>query len=153
MSKTYLLQREQWVPIPIEEMFSFFSDARNLESITPPWLNFSVLTPGQIRMARGAHIHYQLSWHGVPLRWETEITQWNPPFCFEDIQLSGPYSVWRHMHRFESVDGGTRMTDTVRYALPFGILGRVAHAVAVRRNLEQIFDYRCGRVRALASCT
>jgi ligand-binding SRPBCC domain-containing protein len=149
VSKTYLLQREQWVPIPIEEMFSFFSDARNLEAITPPWLNFSVLTKGRIHMSRGAHIRYRLNWHGISLHWETEIAQWDPPHCFEDIQLSGPYRLWRHSHRFESVNGGTRMTDTVRYALPFGILGRIAHAVAVRRNLEQIFNYRCDRIRAL----
>jgi len=153
VSKTYLLQCEQWVPIPIEEMFAFFSDARNLEAITPPWLNFSVLSPGRIQMARGAHIQYRLSWHGIPLRWETAITRWNPPHVFEDVQLSGPYRLWHHTHSFESVDGGTRMTDVVRYALPLGIFGRAAHAIAVRRNLEQIFAYRFDRIRVLGSLT
>ncbi len=149
MSKVYLLEREQWIPAPTDELFAFFSDARNLEAITPPWLEFSVLTPGRIRMGTGALISYRLRWHGVPLRWETEITQWDPPYAFEDVQLSGPYRMWRHTHRFEAADGGTQMTDSVRYALPFGSLGRVAHAVAVRRNVEQIFEYRQDRIRAL----
>jgi len=149
MSKVYLLEREQWVPTPADEVFAFFSDARNLEALTPPWLGFSVLTPGRIRMAPGAQISYRLSWHRIPLRWETEITQWDPPHAFEDVQLSGPYRMWRHTHRFEPVDGGTRMTDRIRYALPFGFFGRLAHVVAVGRNLAQIFDYRHDQVRAL----
>jgi ligand-binding SRPBCC domain-containing protein len=153
MSKTFLLEREQWVAVPIEKVFAFFSDARNLKAITPPWLNFSVLAPGPIQMARGTHIRYRLSWHGLPLHWETEIVHWDPPRAFEDIQLSGPYRLWRHTHRFESVGGGTRMADVVRYSLPFGLLGRIAHRLTVRRNLEQIFDYRFEQIQAWASRT
>jgi ligand-binding SRPBCC domain-containing protein len=144
---SYTLQCEQWVPRPLDEVFAFFSDARNLEILTPAWLNFKILTPGPITVATGTHIQYRLSWHGVPLRWTTEITRWNPPVDFEDIQLSGPYKLWRHTHRFRAHNGGTQMTDTVEYTLPLGLLGRVAHAVQVRRNLEKIFDYRYERIR------
>jgi ligand-binding SRPBCC domain-containing protein len=143
----YTIQREQWVRRPITEVFEFFSDARNLEILTPAWLQFKILTPGPIRIAAGAHIQYRLSWHAVPLRWTTEITRWNPPHDFEDIQLSGPYKLWRHTHRFLARNGGTQMTDIVEYALPFGFLGRVAHALQVRRNVEKIFDYRYDRIR------
>ena len=137
----YRLHREQWVPQPLDEVFQFFSDARNLEILTPSWLKFQVLTvPSEI--VSGIHIQYRLKWHGIPLRWTTEITRWNPPHDFQDIQLSGPYRLWRHTHGFEARDGGTQMTDEVEYALPFGVLGRLAHAFQVRRNVEQIFDYR-----------
>jgi ligand-binding SRPBCC domain-containing protein len=149
MSKTYMLTREQWVPTSIDEMFAFFSDASNLESITPPWLNFQILNPEPVGIAAGATIRYRLSWHGIPIRWKTEITRWEPPHAFEDVQLSGPYRLWHHTHRFEVVRGGTLMTDVVRYALPFGALGRAAHSLAVRRNVEQIFNYRYHRIHAL----
>jgi hypothetical protein len=136
------------VPRPLDEVFPFFSDARNLELLTPSWLKFHVLTiPDKI--ATGVHIQYRLAWHGIPLRWTTEITRWNPPHDFEDIQLSGPYKLWRHTHRFESRNGGTQMTDMVEYDLPFGPLGRIAHAVQVRRNVEAIFDYRYDRIQEI----
>jgi len=146
---SYTLQREQWVPRPLDEIFAFFSDARNLETLTPAWLKFKILTPGPITVATGTHIQYRLSWHGLPLRWTTEITRWNPPAEFEDIQLSGPYKLWRHTHGFRAHNGGTQMTDTVEYDLPFGFLGRMAHALQVRRNVEKIFDYRYDRIREM----
>jgi hypothetical protein len=148
VSRPHELQREQWVPRALEEVFAFFSDARNLEELTPDWLSFQVLTPEPIRLEPGAKIDYRLRWHGVPLRWTTEITRWNPPHSFEDLQLSGPYKLWLHTHRFEAADGGTRMTDIVQYALPFGIFGRIAHAVKVRRDVARIFDFRYDRIQA-----
>jgi ligand-binding SRPBCC domain-containing protein len=138
----HTLYREQWVPRPLDEIFAFFSNPSNLEILTPAWLKFKILTPGPVTIATGTHIQYRLSWHGIPLRWTTEITRWNPPVDFEDVQLSGPYKLWRHVHRFQAHSGGTQMTDIVEYALPFGLLGRVAHAMQVRRNVEKIFDYR-----------
>jgi hypothetical protein len=146
---SYTLHREQWVPRPLDEVFAFFSDAKNLEILTPAWLKFKILTPGPIAIAPGTHIQYRLSWHGIPLRWTTEITRWNPPTDFEDIQLSGPYKLWRHTHRFRAHNGGTQMSDTVEYALPFGFLGRIAHALQVRRNVEKIFDYRYERIQQM----
>ena len=136
------------MPRPLDEVFAFFSDARNLERLTPGWLKFHVLTIPD-RMAAGIHIQYRLQWHGIPLRWVTEITAWNPPHGFEDIQLSGPYKLWRHSHGFEQHNGGTRMTDLVEYALPFGPLGRLAHTLQVRRNVEGIFDYRYRQIQEM----
>lgn len=100
-------------------------------------------------MHPGAHIQYRLRWHGFPLRWTTEITRWEPPHGFQDIQLSGPYKLWRHTHGFAEQNGGTQLNDTVEYALPFGPLGSLAHALQVRRNVEQIFDYRQARIREM----
>jgi ligand-binding SRPBCC domain-containing protein len=145
----HLLQREQWVPRPIDDVFAFFSDARNLEAITPPWLGFRILSPGPIVMRPGTQIHYQIRLRGLPLRWVTEIQTWEPPRAFADVQLRGPYRLWHHTHRFEPVNGGTQVRDVVRYALRFGPLGRLAHAWIVRSDLEAIFDYRALRMTEL----
>jgi ligand-binding SRPBCC domain-containing protein len=126
-----------------DEVFPFFADARNLEAVTPPWLGFRVVTPGPISMAAGALIEYRLRLHGVPLRWRTTIAVWDPPRRFVDVQLSGPYRMWHHTHYFSRApDGGTVMRDTVRYALPFGPLGALAHRLLVQRDLDRIFDFR-----------
>jgi ligand-binding SRPBCC domain-containing protein len=142
----HTLRREQRIPRPIAEVFAFFSDARNLEAITPPWLGFRMLTPGPIRIAAGTRIRYRLSLHGAPVSWTTEIRQWGPPSRFVDVQLSGPYQLWHHTHRFEPCGGGTRMSDVVRYRLPCGLLGRLVNALVVRRDVERIFDYRNRRI-------
>jgi ligand-binding SRPBCC domain-containing protein len=137
------------MPRPLAEVFAFFSDARNLADITPPWLGFRMLTPGTIRLQRGAGISYQLSVHGIPIRWTTEIRQWLPSHRFVDGQVSGPYALWHHTHRFEALNGGTRMNNVVRCQLPFGPLGRWINALMVRRDVKQIFDYREQRIREL----
>ena len=145
----YTLRREQWIPRTRSQVFEFFGDARNLETLTPPWLNFTILTPGPIDLREGTLIDYQLRWGLVPLRWRTEIRSWRPPEKFVDFQLRGPYRLWEHEHDFTEVDGGTRMVDTVRYALPLGPLGRLAHRLKVGRDLERIFDYRAEKIREL----
>lgn len=147
MTRFHTLRRQQWIPRPVDEVFAFFSDARNLEELTPSWLHFRILTPGPIHIAEGTRIRYRLSLHGIPIEWTTEIRQWRPPFRFVDVQLSGPYRLWHHTHRLEPKDGGTRMTDVVRYRLPFGVIGRVMHAIKVRRDVERIFDYRFRRIQ------
>lgn len=98
---THTFETELWLPVPREKVFPFFANARNLEIITPPWLNFHVLTPGEIPMRVGALIDYRLGIHGLPVRWQTEITGWDPPFRFTDEQRRGPYRLWRHTHTFE----------------------------------------------------
>jgi len=98
------------------------------------------------RKAAGTKPRYRLSWRGAPVSWTTEIRRWEPPFRFADVQLSGPYRLWHHTHRFEAHNGGTRMTDIVRYRLPFGVIGRAMHALKVRRDIERIFDYRFRRI-------
>ena len=143
------MRHEQWIPRPLEEVFAFFSDAGNLEEITPPWLGFRTLTPGSIHLAAGTRIRYGLSLHGIPLGWTTGIRLWDPPSRFVDVQLGGPYRLWHHTHRFEACHGGTRMTDVVRYRLPLGAIGRLVNALKVRRDVERIFDYRTQRIREI----
>jgi ligand-binding SRPBCC domain-containing protein len=146
----HVIRREQRLPGPPEEVFAFFGDARNLESITPPLLAFRMLTPDPIVMARGTLLRYRLRVRGVPVSWLTEIKEWGPPHCFVDVQLEGPYALWHHTHTFEpDGSGGTLMRDEVRYALPLGPLGELAHSLLVRRDLERIFDYRAERVPQL----
>lgn len=130
---------ELWLPVPREKLFPFFADARNLEVITPPWLNFHILTPGEIPMCVGALIDYTLRIHGLPVRWRTEITGWNPPHSFVDEQRRGPYRFWRHTHTFTDKDGGTHCHDRVEYAVPGGAL---VNKLFVQRDVKTIFAYR-----------
>lgn len=133
---------EQWLARPVEEVFAFFSDAGNLEAITPRQLNFRILTPGPIRLEAGARIDYQLKLYGVPVKWATLIERWEPPYEFVDVQLRGPYRVWRHTHRFVSEGKGTRIVDDVEYELPLGPLGRIVEALWVRSEVARIFNHR-----------
>jgi ligand-binding SRPBCC domain-containing protein len=137
-----ILEREQLIAADIERVFAFFADAHNLEAITPPWLHFEVLMPRPIEMRPGALIAYRMRLHGVPARWLTEIEAWDPCNGFVDRQLRGPYSLWHHTHSFEVSAHGTLMRDRVRYALPLGLLGRIAHRAFVARDLNRIFDFR-----------
>ena len=148
----HVLRREQRLPGPPEEVFPFFADAGNLEAITPAWLGFRIVTPRPIDMRAGALIEYRLRLHGVPVSWLTRIESWEPPVRFVDAQLRGPYALWHHTHEFEADgDGGTLMRDTVRYALPLGPVGALAHRALVRRDLAAIFDFRRGAVLASLS--
>ena len=138
----HLLEREQLVPRPVDEVFAFFAQARNLERITPPWLGFEVLTPGPVDMGSGTLIAYRLRVHAVPVRWISRIEEWDSGRLFVDRQLRGPYRLWHHRHEFVASAEGTVVRDRVRYALPLGRLGELAHAAFVRRDLERIFDFR-----------
>jgi len=130
---------EIWLPLPPEELFPFFADAANLDAITPAWLHFRIATPRPIDMREGTLIDYKLRVRGVPMRWRSRITEWNPPHSFVDEQLRGPYRQWIHRHAFEPKDGGTLASDFVRYAVPFDC---IAHPLFVRRDIERIFAYR-----------
>jgi ligand-binding SRPBCC domain-containing protein len=139
----HILERRQRVEIPIDEVFDFFGEARNLEHLTPPWLGFEVTTPEPIEMGVGTLIEYRLRLHRVPVRWRTRIEAWEPPRRFVDAQVKGPYSLWEHTHEFEANGpGATIIEDRVRYSIPFGPLGELANRALVRRDLRQIFDYR-----------
>jgi len=143
----YRLERQQWINRPREEVFAFFSEAANLHDVTPPWLGFRIFTPLPIEIREGAIIDYRIRLAGIPIRWRTVITEWNPPQSFVDMQDKGPYALWEHTHRFDEQDGGTLMTDLVRYALRFGVLGRLAHRLAVRGAVSAIFDHRYDVIR------
>lgn len=145
-----VLIREQVLPGTPDEVFPFFADAWNLEAITPPWLGFAITTQRPLEMREGARIDYRLRLHGIPIRWRTVIEEWEPGVRFVDRQLSGPYRLWHHTHEFEDLGGGrTLMRDAVRYALPFGVLGEMAHWLLVRGDLADIFSHRHDRIREL----
>jgi ligand-binding SRPBCC domain-containing protein len=133
----------------VSEVFAFFSEAGNLDRITPGWLRFSILRQVPEEMGVGTRIEYRLRWHGLPLRWVSEIVEWSPGRSFVDEQVRGPYRLWHHAHRFETVGAGTMIEDVVRYALPLGVVGRAAHALMVRRDVERIFNYRVARIGEL----
>jgi len=151
LERARLLAVEQLVRRPRGDVFAFFSEARNLEAITPAFLRFRILTPPPIEMREGTLIDYRLSLFGVPFAWRTRIEVWQPDRRFVDVQLEGPYRSWRHTHEFSDAPGGTLVRDTVEYQLPLGPLGDLAHALFVRRALRRIFDHRRDRVAAL--CT
>jgi len=147
--KFHTLRQEQWIARPIDEVFAFFADAHNLEQLTPPWLGFWILSMDSSAISEGTKIHYLLRLHGLPIHWKTEIRRWEPPYRFVDIQRSGPYRLWHHTHRFEAHQGRTKMIDVVRYALPFGYVGRMVHTLKVRDDVRRIFDYRRQRIDEL----
>lgn len=143
--RVYRLRRSQWVARPLQRVFPFFAQPENLALITPPALGFRLLTPQPVRMQQGCHIDYTLRTMGLPTRWRSLISHYEPPRCFVDEQLAGPYSFWHHTHRFSERHGGTLLEDEVRYALPVLLpwpVRDIVHALYVRPTLERIFDYR-----------
>jgi len=133
---------EQWVPQPVGRTFSFFKEATNLERITPKFLNFKVLKQSTPEIEEGTKINYRLSLHGFPVGWQSKITDWKPNKMFSDIQLKGPYSHWYHTHEFEEKNGGTLIKDRVLYKVPFGLPGDIVAGKWIKKDLQEIFNYR-----------
>lgn len=140
-----------WIPRPIDEVFDFFASAHNLEAITPPWLNFKILSQSTVKIAQGTLVNYQLRLHGLPIKWRTEISQWNPPSNFMDTQLQGPYQFWQHRHRFLPLNGGTLIEDHVLYRLPLSVFGRLVAGSFVKNDVSKIFAYRSQKIFDLLS--
>ncbi len=147
--RVHTFTTELWLPRPLGEVFAFFSDAANLDVLTPPWLHFRILTPAPIPTHPGAVIDYRLRWHGLPLRWRTEIAVWEPPHRFVDRQIKGPYLRWVHEHTFEERDAGTWMRDRVDYAVPGGPLAALLQRWVVGPDVARIFAYRQEQMREL----
>jgi len=136
------LEQTQLIPAPRAQVFAFFANAENLGKLTPPFLSFRILTPLPIEMRQGQLIEYRIGLGGMPMRWLTEIREWQPLDRFVDVQLRGPYKRWHHRHEFRDLDGGTEMRDVVDYELPLGPVGAIAHTLMVRRTLSRIFAFR-----------
>lgn len=140
--RVHRLERVQRIDWPLDEVFEFFAAARNLERLTPPWLRFEVLTPEPVEIRVGTVIDYRLRVHGIPLRWRSQIEEWDPGRSFIDRQIRGPYGLWHHRHTFAADGQSTIVRDRVDYGLPLGPLGEAARRLFVGRDLERIFDYR-----------
>lgn len=143
------LTKECLIKKPIEEVFSFFSKAENLDLITPEELQFRILTPLPVNMQKGALIDYKIKIYGVPFKWRTEITEWLPPFKFVDTQIKGPYSVWMHTHTFTPHPEGTIVKDEIEYLSRGWILEPFIQKLFVKKNLEHIFDYRQKKLKLI----
>ncbi len=144
--KTYWLRKRIWLPRPREEIFEFFSNPSNLDRLTPPWLNFAILSPATKPIVPGALLDYRLRIRGIPIRWQSEISAWDPPRNFVDRQTKGPYSLWIHEHTFEDGEDGTWVGDNVEYAVPGG---GIVQKFLVAPDLERIFNYRHGVLEEL----
>ncbi len=145
----HILTRSLKLPVPRGEAFSFFADASNLEALTPPELKFHIITPQPITLRQGTLIDYRLKIRGFPVKWQTEISVWDPPHAFVDRQLKGPYKQWIHRHLFVEIDENTTLIeDEVKYRVGYAPFGELAH-ILVRRELDHIFDYRQTRVADL----
>lgn len=146
--KEFHFTAAQWLPKEPKQVFSFFSNAENLEALTPPWIKFKIMTPMPIEIGKGTLIDYKLKVHGLPIKWRTEIAEWSPPYHFVDTQLRGPYNLWHHTHSFTAVDGGTLCADEVRYS-PKG--GSIINKLFVEKDVRNIFDYRKQQLENLLS--
>jgi ligand-binding SRPBCC domain-containing protein len=144
--KIFTFDSNLYLPVPIDTVFPFFAQARNLELLTPPFLQFHIVTTAPIVMARGARIQYRLKLRGIPITWESEITAWEPPHRFVDEQVRGPYRLWKHQHTFVERDAGTDISDHVDYAV-WG--GSLVNSLLVAPDIKKIFEYRRSKLDEL----
>jgi ligand-binding SRPBCC domain-containing protein len=140
-TKVRTLKSEFLVPLELASVFEFFSDIQNLDKITPPWLRFRVLTAAA-KVEKGSIIDYEMTIRGIPIRWQSEITSWNPPLRFVDVQRRGPYVMWIHQHIFRQVPVGTVVIDKVDYRVPGGLIEPLVHGALVGPDLSRIFAFR-----------
>jgi ligand-binding SRPBCC domain-containing protein len=149
--KVYSLETAQILNCTIQEAWAFFSSPENLDLLTPVDMKFEILTQSPIpKIYEGQIIEYNVRpLLNIPMYWKTEITKVIPEKCFIDNQLHGPYKLWRHQHIFETHASGVLMKDKLEYALPLGLLGRLAHSLFVKRKLEHIFNFRFKKVESI----
>lgn len=145
----YRFRQVQLIPRPIDDVFKFFSEEGNLERITPELLNFHVVGKSTDLVQEGTIIDYKLKVHGVPLKWKSVITNWNPPYRFVDHQESGPYKKWHHTHLFIPYGDETLIIDEVYFILPLGMIGKIFAGSFVTKDVSSIFDYRYRAIKEL----
>ena len=136
--------KEQFLPIPISEAWSFFSSPKNLSLITPPEMDFKIITPNiGDKIYEGLRIEYRVKpLFGISVKWETRIGHVLSPYYFTDIQMKGPYAFWQHTHHFIEKNDGVLMIDYLIYKLPLGFIGNIVHRLIVRKKIGKIFEYR-----------
>ena len=145
--REFTLERSILVNKSPEEVYEFFSDPGNLQELTPPWLDFRVVGSSTEGVEGGTTIDYRLKMRGLPIRWRSLISEWDPPRSFVDEQLKGPYRVWHHTHTFLETEEGVRVGDKVRYAVPGGPLFEgLVERLFVGPDVKKIFDYRMKRL-------
>lgn len=149
--KTFHFKTEQLLPVDINEAWDFFSSPENLSVITPPALDFTILDDLKDKeIYTGMIINYRVKpLFGIPVKWQTEITDVEKPFSFTDRQLKGPYYLWEHHHGFVEKADGVLVMDHVRYQLPFGFIGTISHSLVIRKKLDDIFDFRRSTLKRL----
>lgn len=147
----HVLERKIKLPISLKEAWDFFSDPRNLKTITPDYMGFDITSKlHQEKMYSGMIITYRVTpLLKIPMRWMTEITHVSENQFFVDEQRVGPYKVWHHQHHFKEIEGGVEMTDIIDYVVPFGLLGRLFEPILVRPKLVEIFDYRTKKMEEI----
>ena len=138
----YIYKQEQYINKPLSQVFPFFERPENLSMLTPNWLNFKIKTPSPIQMKTDAKIEYSIKLFGIPMKWETEIIKYSPPFLFIDEQKKGPYKKWVHTHSFEEINGKVLMKDKIDYDLYGGILKHLIHKFFVKPSITKIFEFR-----------
>ena len=145
--KIYQKKSFQKLPLSIKETWDFFSDPKNLKTITPDYMGFEIIDGDDKKIFPGQIIQYNVTpLFGVPIKWVTEITHVINEKYFVDEQRFGPYSLWHHKHFIKEIKGGVEMEDVVHYKLPFGILGQIVHPIIVKPKLDEIFNYRYNKL-------
>eukprot|EP01047_Picozoa_sp_COSAG01_P002069 COSAG01_NODE_52_length_31456_cov_125.226648_27_plen_150_part_00 len=138
----YILKDELFVKKPLDEVFNFFNTPKNLAKITPPFMNFNLLTPEPIIMKESAVFDYKICIYGLSIRWQSLISDYNPPYSFTDIQLRGPHDYWHHQHLFEEKDNGVLIKDIVHFAMPLGLLGKLGYHLLAKGMNKAMFEHR-----------
>ena len=140
--KPHVYNQVTYINRPLSEVFEFFSKAENLNKLTPPILEFKIITPLPIKMEKGTFIDYKIKLNGISFKWKTQITAWENNHRFIDTQIKGPYKIWIHEHLFEEENGQVKMTDTVQYLSPGWFLEPIINKLYISKKVEEIFAYR-----------
>jgi len=147
----YSIHTRQFIKSDLNTVWDFISSPKNLNTITPNNMKFETLTElGDEKMYAGQIIEYYVTpFAGMKMHWVTEITHVKDKEYFVDEQRFGPYAMWHHKHFLKEVNGGVEMTDIVHYKVPYGIFGKLAHALFVKKKLKEIFDFRFKKIEEL----